>query len=59
MDDKIMKNSKCPRCSYPFTKKVNIYMCDNCKIFVHDMDIFMPDYYGKAVYIGKLSTLIN
>lgn len=59
MDDKMMKNTKCPRCSYPFSKKLKIYMCNNCNMVVHEMDLFMPDYYGKAVYLGKLSILLH
>jgi len=50
----VMEQLKCPRCKYPLVKKIRIVVCQNCKLIVHEADIYIPDFFGKAVYIGKI-----
>lgn len=49
-----MENKKCPRCSYPLEKVKDILLCKNCKLFIHERDIFFPNEKRKAVFERSL-----
>lgn len=42
------EGDKCPQCGYILERNKNLIVCKNCKIFIHDGDMFMPNLHGVA-----------
>ena len=34
-------------------KLTTLFKCDNCSLIIHEDDMYIPNLYGKALYIGK------
>jgi len=45
---KYKEGDKCPQCGYVLELKKNLIVCKNCKLFIHDGDMFLPNI-GKRV----------
>ena len=51
MSYKFKEGDKCPQCSYILTREKNLLVCKNCMLFIHEGDMFMPNF--GAVERGK------
>lgn len=45
------EGDKCPQCAYPLVRQKNLLVCKNCKLFIHDGDMFLPNF--GAIVKGK------